>query len=391
MINFKVEIKGANMPRYIFGAREKEAQCKICGNTSVFISEFLGVCSRCAKTHPGQAKVFIKKAHKKSKEEFGLPAEPPRVSPGARCNFCVNQCSIASEEKGFCGLRTNIGGKLHHISGTADKAIISWYCDPLPTNCVADWVCPAGTETGYPKYSYSPGIEYGYKNLAVFLGACTFDCLFCQNWHYREMTRALSPTATAEALADAVDERTSCICFFGGDPTAQLPYCLNASRLAIEKNRDRILRICWESNGSMNPKLMRKMAQLSLESGGCIKFDLKAFDENLHYALTGVSDKQTLENFAELAQLIKERPEPPFLVASTLMVPGYIEAEEISRIATFIADLDPAIPYSLLAFYPCFHMMDFPTTSRAQAEECQKAALEAGLKRVKIGNIHLLS
>lgn len=379
------------MPSYVMGTRGKEVECRICGNTSVFISEFLGACSRCIKTAPKKARSSIRKAHKKSKEEFNLPAEPPKVPQGAQCNFCVNECTIAPGEKGFCGLRTNRGGKLRHISGAADKAIVSWYYDPLPTNCVADWVCPAGTKTGYPQYSYSRGIEYGYKNLAVFLGACTFDCLFCQNWHYREMTRSLSPIETVEALVEAVDRRTSCICFFGGDPTAQLPYCLNASKLALEKKKERILRICWESNGSMNPKLMRKMAQLSLKSGGCIKFDLKAFNENLHYALTGTSNRQTLENFSALAQLIKQRPETPFLVTSTLLVPGYIEAEEISRIARFIADLNPAIPYSLLAFYPCFHMTDLPTTSRAQAEECQKAALKAGLEKVRIGNVHLLS
>ncbi len=229
------------MPRYIVGTRGKEAECKICGDTSIFISDFLEVCAGCAKTKPEKTKMFIKKAHKKSKKEFGLPAEPPAVPHGAQCNFCVNGCSIDAGGRGFCGLRTNIHGKLRHLRGTANKAVVSWYYDPLPTNCVADWVCPAGTKTGHPRYSYSRGIEYGYKNLAVFLGACTFDCLFCQNWHYREMTRALSPTATAEALAETVDKQTSCICFFGGDPAAQLPYCLNASKLAVSSLTSKLL------------------------------------------------------------------------------------------------------------------------------------------------------
>jgi pyruvate formate lyase activating enzyme len=133
------------------------------------------------------------------------------------------------------------------------------------------------------------------------------------------------------------------------------------------------------------------MAALSLKSGGCIKFDLKAGDEKLHIALCGVSNQRTLENFAHLANLIPQRPEPPLLIASTLLVPGYVDAQEVSRIACFIASLDRNIPYALLAFYPQFEMTDLPTTSRSHAEECLAAAREAGLNRVRVGNLHLLS
>jgi pyruvate formate lyase activating enzyme len=35
-------------------------------------------------------------------------------------------------------------------------------------------------------------------------------------------------------------------------------------------------------------------------------------------------------------------------------------------------------------------MDDLPTTSRDQADECLMAAKKAGLKRIKIGNVHLL-
>jgi pyruvate formate lyase activating enzyme len=133
------------------------------------------------------------------------------------------------------------------------------------------------------------------------------------------------------------------------------------------------------------------MAVLSLTSGGCIKFDLKTFDDCLSRILCGVSNRRTLGNFAHLARLIPERPDPPFLVASTLLVPGYVDAREVSQIARFIASLDPSIPYSLLAFYPQFEMADLPTTSRGHAEECLAAAREAGLIRVKVGNLHLLS
>lgn len=63
----------------------------------------------------------------------------------------------------------------------------------------------------------------------------------------------------------------------------------------------------------------------------------------------------------------------------------------VGALARFIARLNPDIPYSLLAFHPSYLMRDLPLTSRRQAQECREAAVEAGLTRVRIGNLHLLS
>jgi pyruvate formate lyase activating enzyme len=295
---------------------------------------------------------------------------------------------MAEGESGYCACRRNHAGRL--TTGGTGTAKVSWYHDPLPTNCVASWVCPAETEAGYPTFTQTSGPEYGYSNLAVFYEACSFNCLFCQNWHFRESARGHDGRSAAE-LAEAVTARTACICYFGGDPGPQLPHALRASRLARRGAGDRILRICWETNGCMSPRLLAQMADISLESGGCIKFDLKAWDEGLHRALTGVSNRRTLSNFAEVAKLISGRPNPPLLVASTLLVPGYVDVEEVAPIAAFIASLDPSIPYSLLGFHPDFYMHDLPATSRAHAQRCEHAAREAGLTRVKVGNLQVLS
>jgi len=127
-------------------------------------------------------------------------------------------------------------------------------------------------------------------------------------------------------------------------------------------------------------------------SGGCIKFDLKAWHDEVHYALCGVSNQRTLSNFKLLAEYKNEnqRPNPPLLIASTLLVPGYIDEDEVGNIARFIGSLDRDIPYSLLGFHPHFYMKDLPRTSIRHAERCLKAAKEAGLRRVRIGNTHLL-
>lgn len=361
--------------------------CKKCGKVSEEIAQVLAFCAECICQADEDMLAEFTEIHARSRESFGLPARPPSAADGLQCGLCQNQCRIADGGRGYCGVRRNENGRL--AGGTAQGATVSWYYDPLPTNCVADWVCPAGSGAGYPQWAHRTGPEHGFLNLAVFYQACTFNCLFCQNWHYRERSMT-GEVHTATELADSVTPSTSCICFFGGDPTCQLPHAIAAAKLARRQNSEQILRICWETNGSMGPELLDEMLNLSLESGGCVKFDLKAMGENLHLALCGVSNRWTLENFARAAQRISERPQPPLVIASTLLVPGYIDTREVKAIASFIANLDPSIPYALLGFHGNFLMRDLPATSWKQAEDCLAAAQAAGLKRVRLGNVHIL-
>lgn len=354
-------------------------RCKICDKEKI-LSSSLPVCSVCIRERKEDAAPFIEKAHRRGRESFRLPLHPPRAGKKS-CRFCINECRGEEGERGFCNVREWKSGKNYLLPR------VSFYHDPLPTNCVADWVCAGGTGAGWPHFSYSSkGPEYGYKNLAVFYEGCSFDCLFCQNWHYKIGRH----TCSASSIAEAVDRYTSCICFFGGDPAPFMPHALAAASLARKKKKGEILRICFETNGSMSRASLLAASRIVLESGGCIKFDIKAFDENLNKALCGVSNKWTLDNFAFLATFIKERREPPFLIASTLLVPGYIDEEEIEKIAHFIASVNPEIPWSLLAYSPQFLMKDLPYTSRDFAKRCLDIARKYGILHTKIGNVHLL-
>lgn len=361
--------------------------CRHCEKTAQTISDVIGFCADCIRHHFSEVWPEIARVHARSRTAYGLPTEPPRDERGRTCPLCHHGCQIPEGGIGFCGLRHVRHGKLG--GGRPHEGKLSYYHDPLPTNCVADFVCPAGTGCGYPRYAYSDGPEYGFKNLAVFYHACSFNCLYCQNYHFKEATFA-SGKLHARELASAADESTSCICYFGGDPGPHILHALKASKTAMKKNPDRILRICWETNGALQEPYLSMMAAVSLKSGGCIKFDLKAWDEGLHRALCGVSNQKTLHNFKELSKWIQDRPDPPFLIASTLLVPGYIDEQEVDAIARYMSSLDPGIPYSLLGFYPCFYLQDLPRTSRKHAMRCQETAKNAGLRRVRIGNVHLL-
>jgi pyruvate formate lyase activating enzyme len=98
-----------------------------------------------------------------------------------------------------------------------------------------------------------------------------------------------------------------------------------------------------------------------------------------------------LENFLRVGEKVNVRQIPPLLIASTLLVPGYIDEDEVRHIARFIVSISPDIPYGLLAFYTHFYMSDMPLTTKVLAERCRKVAQEQGLRNVRIGNVHLLA
>ena len=348
--------------------------CSLCRRGSLLMSGTLGVCRDCIRTRPDEALPITSALHGEVRSAFGLPVVPPRTAGGARCTLCARECVIGEGERGYCGLRTARQGRLVHLAGIPRRGLLEWYHDPLPTNCVADWVC-AGSR------------QAGYHNLAVFYASCTLNCLFCQNWHFRKVSPTTEDGISAAQLVEAANSRTFCVCFFGGDPASQMLHALAAAD-KLAKNG---VVICWETAGTSHPKLLDRAVDLSLKTGGCIKFDLKAHDEALHLALTRASNQRTLENFARAAQRFSQRPDPPLVIASTLLVPGYVDPYEVGRIAKFIANMNPGIPYALLAFAPHFYMQDLPRTSVRHAEAAEEAACAAGLTNVRIGNRHLLS
>ncbi len=258
------------------------------------------------------------------------------------------------------------------------RAVVYHYFDPLPTNCVADWVCPCSGDdlsTGPRRY-----------NLAVFYGSCNSDCLFCQNSEYREMMAAGAPLMTPQELAAVAHERTACVCYFGGDPSCNAAHSIETSQLLIQEG----IKVCYETNGLISRKWLDRIAEVVQKSGGTIKVDLKAVTPAIYHALTGVSNRTVLNNFRTLAE-IGRGLDRVFLVASILLVPEYVGLAEVQKICEFIAACDPNIPTALLGFAPHHVMTDLPRTSREHAFGAKAVAERTGLTNVRVGNIALLS
>jgi len=333
-----------------------------CGKENT--SRAIGYCYECLI----EEKVKEIPSRIEKRREYGLVDYPPKEG-NSPCPFCGNSCRPFPGGYGWCGERFYDGEKW---TGGDEKAHLIWYYDPIPTNCVAAWFCSATKK------------ERGKYNLAVFYESCSFDCLFCQNWHWRD-GRKKAPVSYKN-LAEKVVDNVACICFFGGDPSSSIKHTILVSEEVLKRKK---IRICWETNGNIKMDYLLKMAEIAEETEGIIKFDIKAYSDEIYKALCGVSGKLVYKNFEILAERLSHL-NPPRLCASTLLVPYYVNEREVKKIAEFIAKLNPSIPYSLLAFYPAYLMDDLPCTSKEQAYLAFQSAREAGLKNINIGNIHLL-
>ncbi|MGB9720472.1 MAG: radical SAM protein [bacterium] len=344
--------------------------CQECKKEKV-LSKILPYCPECIRKEFKKLLPEITRIHEKIRGEFRLPEKIPDNKDGLYCGICVNNCRIGKEDTGYCDVRKNVENR---ISGPdSEWAYVDWYHDPIPTNCVADWVCEGNK-------------DYGYKNLAVFYEGCTFNCLFCQNWQFKGKKNR----AGVIDIASYADPLTSCICYFGGDPTSFAQHTVALSREILERKKHKRFRICWETNGSVAPSLMKEWIEIALVTNGCIKIDFKAFSEELHTALCGVSNRNTKENIKLVAGYMEKRKKPPILIVSTLLIPGYIDEYEITEMAKFLSSVNKGIPWSFLGFHPHFYFNDLPQTSIRQADSAIQTARKYDMKKTHMGNVHLL-
>ncbi len=374
-------------------------KCKFCGKSNKLISKVLETCRECIVNGDWeQIKGHIMSVHAQVRASEGLPATPPKAEGSElkiKCNLCLNECSLSFNDMSYCGLRSvqkHESGELNYPSKS--RGYIHGYIDANPTNCCNSWFCPAGTSAGYPQYSTHQGPELGTYSYAAFLYGCTFNCLFCQNSSPKKIVKQY--LFESEPLAEQIvrNKKITCLCYFGGTPEPQLPFSINLAEKILDKieksGEKRIMRFCWEWNGTGNKEGIEKCMKISIKTGGNIKFDLKSFNEKLNLALCGVSNERTLDNFEFLAEkYFGTREGLPEISACTLMVPGYVNHEEVELIAKFVSAINDEIPYSLLVFHGDYQMKDLPITPKKQVEKCLRVAKKY-LKNVNLGNSFLL-
>lgn len=221
------------------------------------------------------------------------------------------------------------------------------------------------------------------QSYTIFTAGCNFRCLNCQNYqiaHYPDQKSFpvgyIQPKMIAnEALAMINSPagrmiRADRIFFSGGEPAIHLPYIEEIVREAREI--DPSAKVNFDTNGFLTQQSLRRM----LEFTTSITYDIKAYNEEVHRALTGAPAEPVLRNAEYIAKYAKAK----LWEFRILVIPEIVDREEISDICQFIASLDVDLPVCFLAFRPNFILDKHKGASLELLEAAVEIAQKFGIE-----------
>ena len=221
-------------------------------------------------------------------------------------------------------------------------------------------------------------------NYTVFMAGCNFKCLNCQSWtasQYPDNGYAQRGYEDPEKLAQECVQGLNTfaaklmgadrISFSGGESTVHLPYV----EKVVEESRkiDPDMKINFDTNGYMSEKSLERVLSFSTS----ITYDLKAYHDEVHLALTGASSKPVLRN----AEIIGRYAKGKLWEYRIVVIPELTE-DEVRPLTDFIAGIDPSVPVCFLAFRPNFVLEDHRGAKTKHMQSYVRIARDSGLKSV---------
>ena len=160
---------------------------------------------------------------------------------------------------------------------------------------------------------------------------CNWDCSIC-SYKLREgmaPTKFLSTRKIIDMLASVKLEKLTVL---GGEPLT----CPDLDRIvASAKEQGACVKVAHSNASLLPPPGVDEMG-----------VSLRAISKRKHVQLTGVPNTKVLSNFYTMHDRGIE------LHVSTILIPEVVDAEEIRRIAEFLASVDVDLPLHITAYLP---------------------------------------
>lgn len=274
-----------------------------------------------------------------------------------QCHACAHRCRISDGKHGLCFMRWNEKGRLRvpwgYVAGLA--------CDPIEKK---------------PFYHFLPGSDA----LSFGMLGCNFHCPFCQNWTSSQTLRdpeaLVSPRKCQpeEIVNLAIQHEAPAIASTYNEPLITSEWALEVFKLAKKRN----LFTCYVSNGFASKEVIAYMAPYL----DAMNVDLKCFTEE-GYRQLGGRLKPVLETIRGLRKMKK------WVEVITLIVPGFNDSEdELSRMAEFLASVDPDMPWHVTACHAQYKYDNkIKSTPSRRIEEAAEIGRRAGIRYVYGGNV----
>jgi AmmeMemoRadiSam system radical SAM enzyme/AmmeMemoRadiSam system protein B/AmmeMemoRadiSam system protein A len=298
------------------------------------------------------------------------PDEPPDIdgtkaggwwheSDGGRlsCDLCPRACSLGPDDRGFCFVRQNRGGRI--VSTTYGRS--TGFCiDPIEKK---------------PLNQFYPGTAV----LSFGTAGCNLGCKFCQNWtssKSREVDR-FCDAAQPEAVARAARE-IGCrsVAFTYNDPIVWAEYAIDTAKAC----RALDIKTVAVTSGYIMPAARETF----FEGMDAANIDLKGFSEEFYRRLTVGHLEPVLDTLRWLVH-----QSDVWVEITNLIIPGENDSpDELRAMCRWIVEeLGPDVPLHFSAFHPDFRMLDHEPTPIKTLLTAHDIARRAGLRYVYTGNV----
>ncbi|MBW2199373.1 MAG: radical SAM protein [Deltaproteobacteria bacterium] len=229
--------------------------------------------------------------------------------------------------------------------------------------------------------------------LSIYQSGCNFSCRKCHSWYFSKVQDGswytpediLKKSMEYEKLVidpeaillspQGFGPARNIVAFTGGDLTCCPEFYIECTRLIKTQTK---LWVLIETNGyGLTPQ---NLDHLQASGVDAFWLDIKAHDVKKHKWLTGCSN----EHILRLPEEILKRKFT--LEVLSLYIPNLVESDELEKIARDLAVIDPAIPFTILAFFPEHQMKDFRSPNTKEMIDAYRKVKSTGLKNIRLGN-----
>lgn len=268
-----------------------------------------------------------------------------------QCFLCPHFCRIREGGTGFCGVRSNKGGKLFTLNYGRVSSIA---LDPIEKK---------------PLYHFHPG-EY---ILSAGTVGCNLSCLFCQNWSISKEVQAPTEAVTSEEIVEKARQLKSFgIAYTYNEPFIWYEFVLETAKLAKKAGLKNVL----VTNGYVTPEPLKEI----LPYVDAMNIDLKSIRDEFY-------KKVCSGTVAPVLQTIKTSVESCHVELTNLIIPTLNDSDQdLSDLVDWIDEnVGDGVPLHFSRYFPCYKMT-LPPTPKETLKKTEEIARKK-LKYVHLGNI----
>jgi len=273
-----------------------------------------------------------------------------------QCNTCPNSCVVEPGQRGKCGTKINLSGKLYSLSYGNPCTI---HADPVEKK---------------PLLHFYPGT----KTFSLAVAGCNFWCLNCQNWEISQTTPDKTRNLNLppeQAVKSATEYKCRSIAYTYSEATTFFEYMMDISSKARKKGIKNI----YVSNGYISQEALDRLCTVI----DAASINLKSFSDKIYWKLNGGHLEPVLNTLKTLHQ------RGVWLEIINLVIPTYTDdLEMIKKMCGWIVkNLGPDYPLHFSRFFPQYKLTKLPPTPVEILHQAKHIAEKEGLHHVYIGNV----